>query len=318
MANLHETLSAQGESAAQPAFPPGIAYMDGAFMPISEAKISVLDWGLLRSDATYDVVHVWQGRFFRLDKHLDRFSASVDKLRMTLPLDRAELARVLAGCVARSGLENAYVEMILTRGVSPTFSRDPRDAVNRFIAFAIPFGWIANEEQRKRGLDVAIARDVERISPRSVDPTVKNYHWLDLVAGLFEAYDRQAENVMLTDGAGNVTEGPGFNIFALSNGQVTTPDIGVLEGITRGAAIDLCRELGRPVRTGALPVEALKAAGEVFITSTAGGIMPVTRIDGAAVGDGKPGPFTAELTALYWAKHRDPAWSTAVADILAT
>lgn len=316
MSNRPEGAVAQDEEPAPLTFPPGIAYMDGAFVPISEAKISVLDWGLLRSDATYDVVHVWQGRFFRLDKHLDRFLSSVAKLRMTLPLEREALARVLAGCVARSGLENAYVEMICTRGVSPTFSRDPRDAINRFIAFAIPFGWIADEEQRRRGLDVAIAQGVERISPRSVDPTVKNYHWLDLVAGLFEAYERKAENVMLTDGTGNVTEGPGFNIFALNDGRVITPDIGVLEGITRAAAIDLCAELDMPVEIRSLPVATLKAAEEVFITSTAGGIMPVTRLDGAAVADGSPGAFTARLTELYWAKHRDPTWSTAVDDVL--
>ena len=316
MSNRPEGAVAQDEEPAPLTFPPGIAYMDGAFVPISEAKISVLDWGLLRSDATYDVVHVWQGRFFRLDKHLDRFLSSVAKLRMTLPLEREALARVLAGCVARSGLENAYVEMICTRGVSPTFSRDPRDAINRFIAFAIPFGWIADEEQRRRGLDVAIAQGVERISPRSVDPTVKNYHWLDLVAGLFEAYERKAENVMLTDGAGNVTEGPGFNIFALNDGRVITPDIGVLEGITRAAAIDLCAELDMPVEIRSLPVATLKAAEEVFITSTAGGIMPVTRLDGAAVADGSPGAFTARLTELYWAKHQDPTWSTAVDDVL--
>lgn len=317
MPDSRESSAVRSGPTAEIAYPPGIAYMDGAFVPISEAKISVLDWGLLRSDATYDVVHVWKGRFFCLDKHLDRFFTSVAKLRMTLPVERDELARILAGCVARSGLENAYVEMICTRGVSPTFSRDPRDAINRFIAFAIPFGWIADEAQRERGLEVAIAQGVERISPRSVDPTVKNYHWLDLVAGLFEAYERKAENVMLTDGAGNVTEGPGFNIFALAEGRVLTPDTGVLEGITRGAAIELCAELGMPVDIAPLPVATLKAADEDFITSTAGGIMPVTKVDGAPIADGKPGPFTAKLTALYWAKHRDPAWSTAVEDLLA-
>ena len=105
-------------------FPPGIAYIDGEFVPISEAKISVLDWGLLRSDATYDVVHVWKSRFFRLDHHLDRFMASVEKLRMKLPFDRDGLEQILHQCVARSGMEDAYVEMVLTRGVSPTFSRD--------------------------------------------------------------------------------------------------------------------------------------------------------------------------------------------------
>jgi len=292
-------------------YPPGIAYVDGAYRPMSEARISVLDWGFLRSDATYDVAHVWKGRFFRLDRHIDRFVQSVAKLRMTLPFDRDGLAGILMECVRRSGLRDAYVEMILTRGHSPTFSRDPRDAVNNFIAFAIPFGWIMDEEQRRRGINLVIA-ETRRIPVESVDPTVKNYHWLDLVAGMFEAYDRGGENVVLTDLAGNITEGPGFNVFAVKAGRATTPDRGVLQGITRRTVIELCGELGIPVDTGTVTAGALRAADELFLTSTAGGIMPVTRIDGDPVGDGRPGPLTSRLTNLYWAKHDDPGWTTAV------
>ncbi|MEE8506724.1 MAG: aminotransferase class IV [Kiloniellales bacterium] len=299
------------EERPETGFPPGIAYVDGAYVPMSEAKISVLDWGFLRSDATYDVVHVWQGRFFRLDRHLERFERSVAKLRMTLPLERAQLTDVLMECVRRAGLKDAYVEMICTRGHSPSYSRDPRDAVNNFLAFAIPFSSIANEEQRARGLNIAVSH-IPRIPPQSVDPTVKNYHWLDFVAGMFEAYDRGAETVVLSDLAGNVTEGPGFNLFAVTGGAVQTPDRGVLEGITRRTAMELCAELGVSVTEAPLSLERLRGAEEVFITSTAGGIMPVTRIDGQAVGDGKPGAFTARLTALYWDKHADPAWTTPV------
>ncbi len=293
------------------AYPKGVAYVDGRYVPMAEAKISVLDWGFLRSDATYDVVHTWRGRFFRLDRHLERFERSVARLKMALPFGREELVEVLRTCVLRADLEEAYVEMICTRGVSPTFSRDPRDAVNRFIAFAIPFGWILRPEERERGLHVAISR-VQRIPPQSVDPTVKNYHWLDLVAGLFEAYERGAENVILTDGEGNAAEGPGFNVFAVPEGRATTPDRGVLEGITRTTAIELCGELGLPVEEAPLPVEALRAAEEVFITSTAGGIMPLTRLDDRPIGDGRPGPVTRALIELYWAKHEDPDWTTPV------
>jgi branched-chain amino acid aminotransferase len=296
---------------SQPKVPDGIAYMDGRYVPMAEATISVLDWGFLRSDATYDVVHVWQGRFFRLDDHLDRFRRSVDRLHLALPFGLDRVAEVLSQCVRRAGLADAYVEMICTRGVSPTFSRDPRDAVNRFIAFAIPFGWILRPEDRERGLHIAISR-VRRIPPESVDPTIKNYHWLDLIAGLFDAYDRGAGNVVLTDGEDNVVEGPGFNVFAVVGGRVTTPDRGVLEGITRLSAIQLCAEIGVPVTTAALPAETLKHADEAFVTSTAGGIMPVTRVDDRPVADGAPGPITRRLIDLYWQKHHDPAWSVPV------
>lgn len=292
-------------------FPEGVAYVDGDYRPLSEAKISVLDWGFLRSDATYDVVHVWDGKFFRLDRHMDRFMASVEKLRMTLPVDRDGLANILNECVSRSGMRESYVEMILTRGRSPTVSRDPRDAVNNFIAFAMPFGWIMNEEQRRRGINIVIA-ETRRIPVESVDPTVKNYHWLDLVAGMFESYDRGGESVVLTDLAGNITEGPGFNIFAVKGGRAATADRGVLQGITRQTAIELCEELQIPVDAGTVTADALRGADEIFLTSTAGGIMPVTRIDGKAIGDGKPGPVTGRLTELYWTKHDDPAWVTPV------
>ncbi|MBE09560.1 MAG: branched-chain amino acid transferase [Rhodospirillaceae bacterium] len=292
-------------------FPPGVAYIDGDYRPMSEAKISVLDWGFLRSDATYDVVHVWRQRFFRLDKHLDRFSNSVDQLQMTLPFDRDGLTGVLMECVRRSGHDDAYVEMICTRGVSPTFSRDPRDAVNTFIAFAIPFGWVANEEQRARGLNLSIS-DIPRISPQSVDPTVKNYHWLDFISGLYGAYETNAENVVLVDLDGNITEGPGFNLFAVKDGRAVTPKNGVLEGITRMTALELCGELNVEAVTETLTVEAVRGADEVFITSTAGGIMSVSKIDGAPVGDGEIGPVTQRLTSLYWEKHTDPNWSTPV------
>lgn len=292
-------------------FPPGIAFVDGDYRPMSEARISVLDWGFLRSDATYDVVHVWQGKFFRLDRHVDRFLRSVEKLRMTLPVDRGGLVETLSECVRRSGLREAYVEMILTRGHSPSFSRDPRDAVNNFIAFAIPFGWIMDEAQRRSGINLVIA-ETKRIPVESVDPTVKNYHWLDLVAGMFEAYDRGGDNVVLTDLAGNITEGPGFNVFAVKGGRAATAGRGVLEGITRQTAIELCGELQVPVDTGALTADALRGADEVFITSTAGGIMPASRIDGEPVGNGEPGPLTRRLTELYWEKHDDPGWTTQI------
>ncbi len=295
----------------EPRFPDGVAYVRGDYRPMAEATISVLDWGFLRSDATYDVVHVWQRRFFRPDAHVDRFLRSLERLRLSLPVDRDGLIDILKTCTAKAGHDDAYVEMICTRGFSPTFSRDPRDADNQLIVFAIPFGWILRPEERDRGLDIIIS-DIPRIPPASVDPTVKNYHWLDLVMGLYDAYDKGASNVVLGDGAGNVTEGPGFNVFAVQGGAVATPAVGTLEGITRDTTLKLCAELGIPAETRLVSADELRGADEVFITSTAGGIIPVTRIDGAAVGDGAAGPVYRRLVDLYWAKHTDPAWTTPV------
>lgn len=292
-------------------YPSGVAFLDGQYVPASEAKVSVLDWGFLHSDATYDTVHVWDGAFFRLDLHLDRFFAGMERLRMSIPHSRTEVADILHDCVALSGHGRAYVEMICTRGASPTFSRDPRDAVNRFMAFAVPYGSVANDEQMRRGLHLAVT-DVVRIPARSVDPRIKNYHWLDLVTGLYDAYDAGAETALLLDERGNVAEGPGFNLFVVRDGRLATPERGVLPGVTRRTVFDLCAELGLPVTARDISVEELRASDEAFVTSTAGGIMPVGTIDGTSPAAPVPGPVTRRLSELYWRKHRDPSWSTAV------
>ncbi|MER9254454.1 aminotransferase class IV [Mesorhizobium sp. M0598] len=292
-------------------YPDGVAFMDGQYLPMSQAKISVLDWGFLHSDATYDTVHVWNAKFFRLDLHLDRFFGGIERLRLKLPYDRKKIASILNNCVALSSHRSAYVEMICTRGSSPTFSRDPRQAENRFMAFAVPFGSVANKEQLERGLHIAIS-DTVRIPPKSIDPSIKNYHWLDLVKGLFEAYDAGAETALVVDTNGYIAEGPGFNVFFVKDGSLWTPAFGVLPGITRRTVFDLCTEIGLSATAGDISRADIKAADEVFITSTAGGIMPVTRIDHAAIANGRVGPVTRRLMDLYWQKHDDPEWSTAV------
>ncbi|WP_175926040.1 aminotransferase class IV [Burkholderia cepacia] len=294
------------------AYPPGAAYMNGRFVPIADARVSVLDWGFLHSDVTYDTVHVWNGRFFRLDRHIARFRRSLARLRLDVPLSDDALRDILVECVRRSGLRNAYVEMLCTRGVSPTFSRDPRDAVNQFIAFAVPYGSVANERQLREGLHLHLVDDVRRIPPESVDPQIKNYHWLDLVAGLLKGYDAGAESVVLKCTDGSIAEGPGFNVFIVRNGRLRTPERGVLHGITRQTVFELAASMGIDAQAGRVDDAQLREADEVFITSTAGGIMPVTRLNGAPIGDGRPGPMTRRLFDAYWAKHEDPAWSLAV------
>lgn len=156
-------------------FSQGAAWVRGAYVPIAQAAIPITDWGFLRSDATYDVVTVWDGAFFRLDAHRERFLRSCGRFRLDPGKSRVEIVEILSGCVRRAGLRSAYVEMVCTRGQPPWGSRDPRQAANQFYAFAVPYVWIANEEQRRRGLNVVVS-DVQRIPAASVDPTAKNYH----------------------------------------------------------------------------------------------------------------------------------------------
>lgn len=289
----------------------GAAFVDGDYVPIGEARLPLLDWGFTRSDVTYDVVHVWKGSFFRLDDHLNRFQRSCDRLRLDPGYGRDETRDILMSCVCRSGLREAYVEMICTRGVPAPGSRDPRLCRNRFFAFAIPFVWIISPERQKEGAHLIVS-DVPRIAPASIDPTVKNFHWGDFTQALFQAFDRGGETAVLVDNDGYVSEGPGFNVFRVHEGSVTTPGGTVLEGITRASVRELCEELNMPFALERITPDALRDADEVFISSTAGGVMPVSRVDERILGNGRPGPLTMRIRELYWRKHEQGWHATPV------
>ena len=294
-----------------PDFTQGCAFVRGQYLPIAQASIPITDWGFLRSDATYDVVTVWDGAFFRLDAHLQRFRRSCQRWRLAPGLTDEQVAEVLAQCVRLSGLRSSYVEMICTRGQPPWGSRDPRLAVNQFYAFAVPFVWIANAQQREQGLHVKIS-DVQRIPAASVDPSAKNYHWNDLTMGLLGALDAGADSVLLVDGQGNVVEGPGFNVFCVSGGALVTPDQGMLEGISRRTVIEIAQSLGLEVQLRTLPADELRGAQEVLLSTSGGGVLPVTRVDQQVIADGKPGPITRQLVQTYWAWHANPAYSRVI------
>jgi branched-chain amino acid aminotransferase len=164
---------------------------------------------------------------------------------------------------------------------------------------------------RERGMNLLISHQ-QRIPPESVNPKIKNYHWLDMVMGLFEAYDSGADSAVLVDAEGNLVEGPGFNIFARCSDRIITPIHGVLEGVTRATVLELLDAEDWQVNQDVLPAEQARAADEIFITSTAGGIMPVTRIDGEAVGSGLPGELTNRLNQAYWALHEHPDYTIPV------
>jgi branched-chain amino acid aminotransferase len=293
----------------------GAAWVDGAFVPAAEAKLSVFDWGFTRSDVTYDVVHVWNGQFFRLDDHLDRFLRSVEGLRMQLPVDRDGLAAILHGCVARSGLRDSYVAMVLTRGVpDPSWpKRLPSNfkGRNRLICYAIPFVWIMKPEIQETGGRMIIA-EAPRIAPSSVDPTIKNYHWGDFTNALFEVEDQGVDYAVLMGPDGFVAESPGSNIFAVLDGVVTSPRHGALEGITRKAVHDLCELMGLPHAQRDITRDELLDADEIFMASTAGGIMPIRQINERILSNGAPGPISRKIHSEYWKKHDEGLHATPV------
>ena len=290
-------------------FSAGAAWMKGRIIPIAEATIGVTDWGLTHSDVVYDVVPVVDGAFFRRDAYLDRFTASMQAARMDVGMTRDQIAAALHDMVAASGLRDAYCAMVAARG-TPLIpgSRDPRDCANHFYAWAVPYVHVIKPDVLDQGASLWVAQNIRRIPPDSVDPRAKNYHWGDFTQGLFEAKDRGFDTVVLLDHAGNLTEGPGFNIFLVEGETVTTPDTGVLEGISRRTALEICAGMGLETRVEPLPATRLETADEVFLTSSGGGILPISRVGDRIYANGRPGPIATRARQAYWDHVRQPGY----------
>jgi branched-chain amino acid aminotransferase len=203
------------------------------------------------------------------------------------------------------------VTFAATRGSPATAHKDLRTCKNRFMVWAVPYYNVFSATEAQIGSDIVVAKTI-RIPPEAVDPTIKNFGRLDFVRALFEAYDREAKYAVLLDQEDNVTEGRGWNIFVLSDGVLRSPDGGVLEGITRKTVLELSARLNIDCRLAKVPLAVLRKADEVFVSSTAGGILPVRSIDSERVGDGTPGPVTTRIREMYWKLHDDPAYSTPV------
>lgn len=300
------------EASSNP-FAKGIAWVEGELVPFDQARIPLRDQGFMHGDLTYDVPSIWDGRFFRLDDHLARLDASCGKMRMKLPLSMAEIKKILEEMVAKSGIKDAFVELIVTRGLTGVRgSKAEEISQQNLYMFILPYVWVMEPQMQPNGGSAIIARTVRRTPVGSFDPTIKNLQWGDLTRGLFEASDRGADYPFLTDGDGNLTEGSGFNIVLVKNGILYTPQRGVLEGVTRKSVIDVARANGIDVRVEFVPTESVYQCDELFMCTTAGGIMPITSLDGKPVGNGQVGPLTKRIWDGYWAMHYDPAYSYAL------
>ena len=235
-------------------------------------------------------------------------------MRLRRPFDRTKQAAVLNELLARTGLKDAYVWWCVTRGPNPIRPADRLFAErfrNRFYAFAIPYVFIKDDADRQAGLHLHVSEDYIRIPPDAVDPRAKNFRSLDLAMALMEAGDAGAGWSVLTDGAGHLAEAPGSNIFVAGNGRVRTPDRGCLEGITRMTALELAAELGLKVEVAPVSVNELKQADEAFLTSTAGGILPVSTVNGQRLCQGA-GPVSTRIHNLYREKVWDGWYGTPV------
>lgn len=279
----------------------GAAWMNGKVLPISQAMIPVNDWGLVHSDITYDVVPVIGGAFFRFDEYLARFHSSMENLHLNPGMTKLDIQSALHQMVGKSNLKDSYVAMVCSRGKPKiSGSRDPRDCENHFFAWCVPYVHIIKPEIVEQGATAWIAQNAYRIPPNSVDPRVKNYHWGDFTQGIFEAKDKDYETVILLDYDGNVTEGPGFNVFAVKDKVLITPDKGVLAGVSRKTVLEMADHLGIKTSIRSLSVDELLAADEVFLSSSGGGVIPIVRVNETIFGNGASGPISIQLNETYW------------------
>ena len=279
----------------------GAAWMRGKIMPIHEASLPLNDWGLTRSDITYDVVPVIDGAFFRLTDYLNRFEASMKDMRLDPKINRNDIQKALTDMVSKSGLRNSYVSMVCSRGVpNVAGSRNPKDCDNHFFAWCVPYVNIIKPEIAQNGASAWISDTVKRIPEDSVNPRNKNYHWGDLTKGLFEAKDNNAETVILVDHKDNVTEGPGFNVFAVKDGKILTSDHGVLEGISRQTILDICDELSLEKEVRPISREEFMEADEIFLTTSSGGVVPITKVNDRIFSNDAPGEMTVKLMDCDW------------------
>ena len=296
---------AHARASVKPGFEKGAGYVVDRMLSLDQAGVPLTDLGFMRADAVYDVVTVGRGQFFKLRNHQERFARSCERMRLTNPYDFDQEAQILNDLVAATGLRDAYVWWCVTRGANPANAADrlqPAKFNNRFYAFVIPYIFIKGDEDRIAGMSINISDDFIRIPPGAVDPRAKNFCSLDLAMSLFEAGDSGADWSVLTDGNGALMEAPGCNIFVVKDGHVATPDIGCLEGITRETALELATELGLSIETRRVTVEELQNADEAFLTSSAGGILPISTVSGRPLHQ-SAGPISTRIHNLYWTKR---------------
>lgn len=277
-----------------------IAYVNGEYVPRDQARVSIFDFGFLRGDTVFDTTSAWNGRIFKLSAHLERLELSLRAVRLTCPLPMEELRSVIVETARRCGLANAYIQTIVTRGEPPLGVRDLTRCRPGLIVFVVPYVWILGPEQIRAG-GRAIIATTRALPVQCLDPKIKSLSRQHLDLAVLQGKAAGMDVAIMLDLDGHVTEGPGFNVFVVRNGELYSPPDGILMGITRQTVFELAAEHRLPAHEASLTAYDLYAADEVFLTSTAGGIMPLVEIDGRPIGDGKPGPLSQRVHELYWA-----------------
>jgi branched-chain amino acid aminotransferase len=279
-------------------------WIDGEWHTKETARVSVFDHGLLYGDGVFEGIRVYAGKVFKLPEHLDRMYDCARAVLLQMPIPKAEFGKVIEEAVKRSGLQEAYIRPICTRGVGD-LGIDPRKCPKPTLIVIVDGISIWPAERYEQGLTVITAGTPiphrEALSPR-----VKSLNYLCHAMAKTEANVAGADEALMLDASGHVAEGTGQNIFVLKQGVLRTPPLhaGILAGVTRSVVMQLGKEAGLAVREEVLNRFDIYTADEAFLTGTASEIAPIRSYDGRPIGAGKTGPVTKDLMARFKACTR--------------
>lgn len=277
-----------------------IIYLNGAYVPKEEAKVSVFDHGLLYGDGVFEGIRAYKGRIFRLEEHLDRLYDSAKTIDLKVPISKEEMTEAIKETIRRNNLKDCYIRPIVTRGEGD-LGLDPRKCpVPTVIIIAVEWGAMYGDlyERGLTGITVSIRRNPAEALP----PNVKSLNYLNNIMAKIEANYKGGDEAIFFDTNGYLAEGSGDNIYVIKNGVLfVPPTLNNLRGITRLVVLELAVSLGITVKEQNMGYFDLYTADEVFVTGTAAEVAPIVTIDGRSIGNGRPGPVTVQMMKAFTA-----------------
>ncbi len=274
-------------------------YLDGKFVPEADAKVSVFDHGLLYGDGIFEGIRFYNGRVFKLEEHLERLWDSARSICLEIPIDRSEMTEALLETIRRNGLREGYIRLVVTRGVG-NLGLNPVQCKHPSVFIIATTIALYPKEVYESGLTVVTCA-TRRTGAAALNPAVKSLNYLNNVMARIEANLANADEALMLNEAGNVAECTADNVFIIKRGRIFTPPIaaGALRGITRSVVFDIAAELGLEITETDITRHDVFVADECFLTGTAAELIPVIKVDGRPIGEGKPGPITAKMIGRF-------------------
>jgi branched-chain amino acid aminotransferase len=274
-------------------------WIDGKYYGKEDAKISVFDHGLLYGDGVFEGIRVYGGRVFRLEEHVMRLYKSAKAIMLDIPMGREEMCRTVRDAVKEDGTADGYIRLVVTRGVGD-LGVNPLVCPRATVIVIVGGIQLYPAECYEEGIAI-VTSSLRRIGPGSFDVRIKSLNYLNNALAKIEAQRAGCLEAVLLNGEGFVAECTADNIFIVADGALKTPrpTDQALEGITRAVILELSRAAGIPTAETALTQYDLYTAEECFLTGTGAELMPVTKIDGRLIGDGKPGAVMKRISALF-------------------